>query len=200
MAMFYNTVIAWSVYYLFLSFKSVVPWKGCDNKWNTFCCFPINDLNQIPVIKDHFLETHDYHRIYKNGLIYRIFNRTNNIKRVVLFDTRSQGEKTENNSLSLIFEGMTKLFNLTDSSESRKDINNYANETTLDQRIIRILKSFFIIENNELKEPLNVSSLRTISLHTMKKYYHDPSLLIKSIENLIDSEYENKLHIHKFHS
>ena len=49
MAMFYNTVIAWSVYYLFLSFKSVVPWKGCDNSWNTGECWDgTKNISLIP--------------------------------------------------------------------------------------------------------------------------------------------------------
>lgn len=192
MAMFYNTVIAWSVYYLFLSFRSIVPWKGCENKWNTFCCFPINDLNTIPTVKSQYFNKDGYHKIHNNGLIYRGYNRSNNIKRVVLFDTRSESEKSESNSIGLIFDGMSKLFNLTDLNEFRKNLNNYANETSIDQRIARILKSFFVVENNELKEAFNTSNLRTLSLKTINKYHHDPSLLIKSIENLIDEEYANK--------
>ncbi|XP_072047989.1 sodium-dependent serotonin transporter-like [Amphiura filiformis] len=35
---FYNTVIAWSVYYLFSSFTSSLPWTTCDNYWNTANC------------------------------------------------------------------------------------------------------------------------------------------------------------------
>ena len=42
LAMFYNTVIAWAVYYFFLSFSYEVPWKGCSNEWNTVCCMPID--------------------------------------------------------------------------------------------------------------------------------------------------------------
>ena len=64
MALFYNKVIAWSVYYLFLSFKSVVPWKDCDNSWNTYCYFPINDLNKIPIVHKNLLLTN--RKISKN--------------------------------------------------------------------------------------------------------------------------------------
>lgn len=187
--MFYNTVIAWSVYYLFLSFKSVVPWKGCDNEWNTHCCFPINDLNKIPTVKKHFLTTDNYQKIYGNGLIYRSFNRSNHIKRVVLFDTRTEVEKN-NTSLSLLSDGMSKIFNINLQAVDLKDI--YENITGIDAKIIRVLQSFFVIQNNQIQEPFNISALQGLSLRTIKSYHHDPSLLISDIESLIDLKFSNK--------
>ncbi|OQR72161.1 sodium-dependent serotonin transporter-like [Tropilaelaps mercedesae] len=41
MAMYYNTVIAWAVYYLQASFTSVLPWTSCNNPWNTPECSEI---------------------------------------------------------------------------------------------------------------------------------------------------------------
>ncbi|XP_069163052.1 sodium-dependent serotonin transporter isoform X2 [Procambarus clarkii] len=38
MAMYYNTILAWSVYYLVASFGSELPWTSCDNDWNTPNC------------------------------------------------------------------------------------------------------------------------------------------------------------------
>ncbi|XP_065054317.1 sodium- and chloride-dependent GABA transporter 1-like [Rhopilema esculentum] len=35
---YYNVIIAWCLYYLFESFRSDVPWRHCNNKWNTPRC------------------------------------------------------------------------------------------------------------------------------------------------------------------
>ncbi len=32
---YYNMIIAYSSYYLFLSFRMVVPWQNCDPNWST---------------------------------------------------------------------------------------------------------------------------------------------------------------------
>ncbi|ESP00134.1 hypothetical protein LOTGIDRAFT_141305 [Lottia gigantea] len=42
--LYYNTILAWILYYLFNSFKSPLPWVGCDNWWNTDACF-IQDIS-----------------------------------------------------------------------------------------------------------------------------------------------------------
>jgi solute carrier family 6 amino acid transporter-like protein 5/7/9/14 len=36
--MYYNMLIAWTLFYLFASFNINVPWKACDNHWNTEAC------------------------------------------------------------------------------------------------------------------------------------------------------------------
>ena len=35
---YYNLILAWSLYYLFMSFTSKLPWSHCDNDWNTEQC------------------------------------------------------------------------------------------------------------------------------------------------------------------
>ncbi|CAF3746225.1 unnamed protein product [Rotaria socialis] len=53
MAMFYNTIISWAVFYLVMSFKSIgseLPWKHCGHSWNTECCVAADVVQyQAPV-------------------------------------------------------------------------------------------------------------------------------------------------------
>lgn len=36
---YYTVIMAWALYYMIMSFNSVVPWSKCDNEWNTEYCF-----------------------------------------------------------------------------------------------------------------------------------------------------------------
>ena len=35
---YYNVIIAWTLYYLGMSFAWKLPWSTCDNYWNTDSC------------------------------------------------------------------------------------------------------------------------------------------------------------------
>ena len=35
---YYNVILAWSLYYLGMSFYSQLPWTNCENDWNTEYC------------------------------------------------------------------------------------------------------------------------------------------------------------------
>lgn len=37
-AFYYNTIMAWALYYLLSSFQSTLPWSTCTNSWNTAHC------------------------------------------------------------------------------------------------------------------------------------------------------------------
>lgn len=40
-SIYYNMIIAWCLLYMFESFRKDVPWKKCDNDWNTKLCAQI---------------------------------------------------------------------------------------------------------------------------------------------------------------
>ena len=35
--LYYNMIIAWTIYYMFASFTSELPWSDCNNEFNTEC-------------------------------------------------------------------------------------------------------------------------------------------------------------------
>ena len=35
---YYNVIIAWTIYYIVMSLRAVVPWATCGNPWNTPAC------------------------------------------------------------------------------------------------------------------------------------------------------------------
>ncbi|XP_066999930.1 sodium- and chloride-dependent glycine transporter 1 [Anabrus simplex] len=37
--LYYNLIIAWTIFYMFASFNSVLPWQNCDPEWSTEYCF-----------------------------------------------------------------------------------------------------------------------------------------------------------------
>ena len=60
--MYYNTVIAWAVYYLFASFRSEVPWTHCNNTWNTMHCLSVVDgYNQSSITNNSMLAATEYY-------------------------------------------------------------------------------------------------------------------------------------------
>jgi hypothetical protein len=74
MAMFYNTIIAWSIYYLYLSFSTILPWQSCTNEWNTECCLPISMIdNQRTFELPFFVNNRENQTIYRkigNKLVF----------------------------------------------------------------------------------------------------------------------------------
>jgi len=37
--LYYNLIIAWTIFYMFASFAPVLPWQNCEPAWSTKCEF-----------------------------------------------------------------------------------------------------------------------------------------------------------------
>ncbi|XP_070552981.1 sodium- and chloride-dependent glycine transporter 1-like [Ptychodera flava] len=48
-AIYYNVVMCWAVYYTFASFAALpgLPWVGCNNEWNTETCYDDRDNSSV---------------------------------------------------------------------------------------------------------------------------------------------------------
>uniref|UniRef100_A0A1I8IXA3 Sodium-dependent serotonin transporter n=1 Tax=Macrostomum lignano TaxID=282301 RepID=A0A1I8IXA3_9PLAT len=50
--LFYNVIIAWSLYYLFASFSPSLPWTSCNNTWNIAAtCYDEHIREKLPSTK-----------------------------------------------------------------------------------------------------------------------------------------------------
>lgn len=74
-AFYYNTIIAWSVYYLFSSFATDVPWLSCNNTWNTINCMTFEQRQNSSLVfngstssSEEFFEFSVLELQYANGL------------------------------------------------------------------------------------------------------------------------------------
>ncbi|KAG7235241.1 hypothetical protein INR49_002892 [Caranx melampygus] len=44
---YYNTIIAWALFYFYSSFTSILPWTNCENVWNTPDCTNYFDTDNV---------------------------------------------------------------------------------------------------------------------------------------------------------
>lgn len=54
---YYNVIVAWTIYYLFVSFQAVLPWSGCGNAWNTEYCVDGSKLGNTTMTNHTNYET-----------------------------------------------------------------------------------------------------------------------------------------------
>ena len=38
-AIYYNVILSWAIYYFAMSFSAELPWSNCNNDWNTENCY-----------------------------------------------------------------------------------------------------------------------------------------------------------------
>ena len=162
LAMFYNTVIAWAVYYLYLSFRSVVPWQNCGNPWNTVCCFPLNQIVEINNGENTF-----YNRT-QDDLIYR---RDSN--KFILYNHKNFSQ----------VEVFQKILNASIQ-------NNFVNTESYNETsngLAHWLKLYYIYLNETLINAPFVNSTFQIDLDIQ----FDTEKAVQLIESTIESFYKN---------
>lgn len=48
MNVYYIVILAWAVFYFFMSMRGDVPWRTCNNIWNTVTCVNPYDRKALP--------------------------------------------------------------------------------------------------------------------------------------------------------
>lgn len=66
--LYYNMIIAWTLYYMFVSLSPELPWSRCDPAWSTEQCYSYKD-------KDDCI-AHDPNATYYNRTCYNQYNAT----------------------------------------------------------------------------------------------------------------------------
>ncbi|CAF1414526.1 unnamed protein product, partial [Adineta ricciae] len=65
---YYNVVISWGLYYLFASFKRILPWSECNNSWNTEHCSTVNTRRDFIANCTKFLNSTD--KTFEQNYVY----------------------------------------------------------------------------------------------------------------------------------
>jgi hypothetical protein len=201
LAIFYNTVIAWAVYYFFASFNKDLPWKGCNNDWNTRCCYPISDPSVISTSNKIRSNSPQYFQKLNNSPLsdyfaYKLVNAKNasTYSRLTIFDTRPNHIIVENNisdsqsfkrAVNEAFKGSYQ-FQLNQSISS----NVFKNSTNIDYKLEIIKKwinSYYVIINDTITR----APIPNIDPKMYAKFAHDPELFATKIEENIRDLHAN---------
>ena len=174
MAMFYNTVIAWAVYYLILSFNFELPWKRCDKEWNTQCCLPIN--NPIPV--GHNFES--YQKLRQDGPIYRLYDK--GVKKLTIFNTNLKKDGAL--PRSTFYEWLFEFYNTSNASISLPEETKWLTDDkfTREFKIQKWLDSYYIMTDNQTNLTL-ASAFGNVTDYLNDSF--DPGSLVQRLERKI---------------
>lgn len=67
---YYTVILGWSLYYMFASFRSSLPWSHCNNEWNTPNC--VDNLQRKNIIEQQVNNTIQNVTLFANGTVSNI--------------------------------------------------------------------------------------------------------------------------------
>lgn len=190
MAMFYNTVIAWAVYYLMLSFKTELPWKECDQTWNTLCCLPINNKNNM-ITGNFSIYSTNYQLSVDESFVTKVypFDSKSIERRIVIFNNRKNAESVQNIGNQALYQLSKYIIGNDNFSLPIKQAKNSLNGTdTLRLGIENWINSYYVLVNETLYSAPKID----IPMDSMAKYFFDPVLLTNLIEEQISQSFVNQ--------
>ncbi|XP_064607886.1 sodium-dependent proline transporter-like [Liolophura sinensis] len=74
-AIYYNMILAWSIYYLFASCTTELPWTSCGDWSSPYCSDKLTDVT-FDNCTQLFYNASDNGVCYQNGTVYGIWNQT----------------------------------------------------------------------------------------------------------------------------
>ena len=66
-SIYYNVIIMYSVFYMFVSFISLdggLPWEKCNNDWNTIFCVEYNKEDENNTLSAYLSHYYSYYCCY----------------------------------------------------------------------------------------------------------------------------------------
>ncbi|TDG43311.1 hypothetical protein AWZ03_010283 [Drosophila navojoa] len=62
--LYYNLIIAWTIFYMFASFRTQLPWQNCEPEWSTQHCFSYVAADQCDAINGTYYLRQCYNSTY----------------------------------------------------------------------------------------------------------------------------------------
>ncbi|KAK6172241.1 hypothetical protein SNE40_015946 [Patella caerulea] len=72
---YYNVIIAWTLYYLVVSFQAILPWSNCNNEWNTDYCIDEQRSKHFAELSNYTYDELANSSLFNNS-VYFTFNNT----------------------------------------------------------------------------------------------------------------------------
>ncbi|XP_075169200.1 glycine transporter [Haematobia irritans] len=62
--LYYNLIIAWTIFYMFASFRTKLPWEACEPEWSSEHCYSYEEADACSAINGTFYRRNCYNSTY----------------------------------------------------------------------------------------------------------------------------------------